>query len=563
VAVAAGIDAAEGERRCEALARRAQFLRASGLAEWPDGTVAARYAFIHALYQQVVYAGIAVGHRVGLHLRTGERLERAYGERAPEIAGELAMHFEQGRDAERAVRYRTQAGQHALRQHAYREAADHASRALHLLAALPDSPARIQQELALQVVAGSALSATLGYAAPEIARTYARARELCMQVGDTARLFPVLLGLGRFYLVRAEFQTAREVGRDLLTMAEATQDTALLLAAHNALGVVSFYAGDFEAALAHLERGIELYDPARHSPHRSPAFQLGQDPGVSCTTHAAMTLWMLGYPARAAARMREALALARAVGHPFSLSYACHFAAGFHQWRGEREVVRELEDTALAVDTEHGFELFLAAGAIQRGWLLAEDGEMARGLVQMREALERLRLVGAEVLVPAYLGLVAEVCGALGRTAEALSAVALASRAVRRSGPHYWEADLHRLHGVLMFQSETHPERDTGEARPDGDDGPACDASAPGIAAEGPEACLLDAIAIARRQRAKSLELRAAIDLGRLWARQGKSREAHAALSQVYAWFTEGFDTADLRAARSLLDQLESGAARP
>src|SRR5262249_52770136 len=160
-------------------------------------------------------------------------------------------------------------------------------------------------------------------------------------------------GLGRFYVVHGEFQTARSVGAHLMAIAEETGDATLRLAAHNALGIVSFYAGEFETALAHLERGIELYDPERHSPNRSAAFRLGQDPGVSCTSHAALALWVLGYPARAAARMQEALALARSLAHPFSLAYACHFAAGLYQWRREPEVVQELEDTAFAIDTEH------------------------------------------------------------------------------------------------------------------------------------------------------------------------------------------------------------------
>jgi predicted ATPase len=534
VAGADGIDAQEAERRCEALARRGQFLRRAGVAEWPDGTVAGRYAFIHALYQQVLYGRVSIGDRVGLHLRTGERLERGYGQRASEIAGELATHFEHGRDFERAARYRSLAGEHALRQHAYREAADHASRALTLLRAWPESPERAQQELALQVLLGAALSPTQGYATPEVARTYARARELCEQVGDTAQLFPVLLGLGRFYVVRAEFQTARDIAAQLLTMAEATRDTAPLLAAHNVLGVASFYAGDFEAALAHLERGMALYDPEAHGPNRSSAFRLGQDPGVSCTTHAALTLWMLGYPARAAARMQEAFALARSLDHPFSVAYACHFAAGLHQWRRDRQAVQDVEAEALALDTEHGFGLFLTAGAIQRGWLLAEGGREEEGLAQMRDGLARHRDIGAEVLVPAFLALVAEVHAKLGRLAESLSVVSEAFVAGQRSGQHYWEAELHRLRGALTLRAE---------GRPD-------DA----------ESCFLQAIRVARSQKARSLELRAATSVSRLWAGRGKVREAHALLSGVYTWFTEGFDTADLIEAKSLLEELGSRA---
>jgi predicted ATPase len=396
-----------------------------------------------------------------------------------------------------------------------------------------------------------------------VARTYARARELCEQVGDTAQLSPVLIGLGRFYLVRGEFQTARDIAAQLLTIAEATRETVPLLAAHNALGGVSFYAGDFEAALAHLEQGIALYDSEAHSPNRSPAFRLGQDPGVSCMTHAAMTLWMLGYPARAAARMQEAFVLARSLDHPFSVSYACHFAAGVHQWRRDRQAVRDVEDEALALDTEHGFGLFLTAGAIQRGWLLAEDGREEEGLAQMRDGLGKHRNIGAAVLVPAYLALVAEVHEKLGRRAEGLSVVSEAFVAGQQSGQHYWEAELHRLRGALTLRAEARPERGTESsgARHGGSGGSGQPSAVAGTAAaDDAESCFLQAIGVARSQKAKSLELRAATSLSRLWAEQGKVREAHALLSGVYNWFTEGFDTADLTDAKSLLEELESRA---
>ncbi len=537
VAVAAGIDPQHSELRCETLARRGQFLRRVGIAEWPDGTVAGRYAFIHVLYQQVLYGRVSIGERVRLHLWTAERLERGYGERAGEIAGELAVHFEHGRAFERAARYRRRAGEHALRQHAYREAAEHAMRALDTLRGLPDSRERCQQELGLEVVLGSALTATQGYAAPDVARTYARAWELCARVGETPQLLPVLLGVGRFYVVRGDFQTAREVGTHLLTMADATRDATMLLAAHNALGIVSLYAGDFEVALDHLERGIELYRSDEPSPTRSPAFRL-VPPGVTCAIHAAWTLWMLGYPDRAAARTREALALARSLDHPFGVSYACHLAAGMHQWRREHQAVQELEDEALVRDTEHGFGLLLTAGVIQRGWLLAERGQSEAGLAQMREGLASHREVGAAVLVPAVLALMAEVHQKLGRPAEGLSAVTEALMVVRQSGQHYWEAELHRLAGVLTRQAGP---PSAGDAEPH----------------------FLQALEIARRQRARSLELRAAASLSRLWADKGKVREAYALLSGVYAWFTEGFDTVDLRDAKSLLEELETRLERP
>ena len=250
--------------------------------------------------------------------------------------------------------------------------------------------------------------------------------------------------------------------------------------------------------------------------------------------HAALTLWMLGYPARAAARMQESFALARSLDHPFSVSYACHFATGVHQWRRDRQAVRDVEDEALALDTEHGFGLFLTAGAIQRGWLLAEDGREEDGLAQMRDGLVRHRSIGAAVLVPAFLAMEAEVLERLGRLDEGLSVVSEAFEAGQQSGQHYWEAELHRLRGALTQRS----------------------AGAGTAAADDAESCFRQAINVARSQKARSLELRAATSLSRLWARQGKVREAHALLSGVYNWFTEGFDTIDLIDAKSLLEEL-------
>lgn len=529
IATAGSIGVREGEQRCEALARRGWFLRTTGVAEWPDGTVAGRYAFIHSLYRHVLYARIPFGHRVRLHLGAGERLEHGYGQRAGEIAGELAMHFAEGRDFARAARYHHQAGEIALRQHGYREAADHLTRALESLKALPDSQERVQQELTLHVMLGSALTALKGHAGPEVERAYARARELCEHVDDTPRLFPVLLGLGWFYLIRGSLDAARDVARRLLAMAEATRDPAIFLAAHNALGLVSFYGGEFETALAHLERGIELYDPNAHSPTRSSAFRFILDPGMSCTVHAAWTLWVLGYPVRAVARIQEALELAHEIDHPFSLAHAYRFAAAFYLSMRERDAIHEHVERSLAVSTEHGFGPIIVAANFHRGWLLARQGREEDGLALMRAWVAACREIRSECLLPGYLAWLAEMCGDIGRPQEGLDLVDEALATGTRSGNHYWTAELYRLRGVL-----------TGN-----------DTNA--------EPSFVEALAIARRQRAKSFELRAATSLSRLWGRQGKTREAHALLAEAYAWFTEGFDTADLKDARALLEELSNG----
>jgi DNA-binding winged helix-turn-helix (wHTH) protein/predicted ATPase len=528
LAVPAAVDAHEGESRCDALARRGQFLRPAGVAEWPDGTVAGRYAFIHALYQSVLYAGVSLSERAGLHLRIGERLERGYRQSTTDIAGELAMHFERARDFERGLRYRRQAGEHALRQHGYREAATHATRALALLQTLPDGAPRIQQELSFEVMLAAALTATQGYAEPEVHGIYARIRALCEEVGHARELYPVLLVLVRFNLIRGALKTARDVARQLLTMAEAAHEPALLLWAHSASGVVAFYTGEFAAARDHFERGIELYDPQVHRPEPSRALLAWQDPGVSCTAHGALTLWMLGYPARASARMDEALTLARSLARPISVGYAWQYTAALHQCRRDHEAMQIAVDAALEQATQHGFKILVATGATQRGWLLAEQGHAAEGLAQMHHGIAVLREIGADFLLPAYLASMAGVHEKIGQPADGVSRLNEALVMVEASGQHYWTAELHRLKGVLTRGADE----------------------------KAAEASFHTAIAIAQAQEAKSFELRAATSLGRLWATQGKATEAHALLSNVYAWFTEGFETPDLREANALLEEL-------
>jgi len=323
------------------------------------------------------------------------------------------------------------------------------------------------------------------------------------------------------------------VGNRLLTMGEASADTAMLLAAHNTLGTASFYAGDFETALTHLDRGIELYDPATHSPGRSSALRLIIDSGMSCIVHGAWALWALGYPARAAVRMQEALALTRAIDHPFSLAHACRSAAAFHHCLRDRDAVEEHARSGVAVSTEHGFGAVLMATNFHLGWLRADQEREVEGLAAMRAWVTKCREIRAECLNPNYLGWLAEVYGRIGQPREALDLVAEALAAVSVSGNHYWTAELHRLRGTL-----TASEQDA-------------------------ESAFVEALAVARRQSAKSLELRAATDLARLWARQGKTREAHALLAEVHAWFTEGRETADLGDARALLDALAPAVADP
>lgn len=530
LAVVDGIDPPAAETCCAALARRGQFLRATGVAAWPDGTVAGRFAFVHALHRHVLAERVATGHRVALHLRIGARLELAHGGRAGEIAGELAMHFEHGRDFERAIHYRRLAADNALRHHGHREAASHAGRALALLQEVPESADRIRRELAVYTQLGAALIAK-GWAAPEVAETYARARALCLQVGPAPELFPILIGLFGFYVTRAELAVAAELAGQLAQLAAATDDGAIALGAYNATGMVAFYGGDFTAALAALERGMAVYDPAEHNPNRSPAFWGGHDAGVSCAVHAAWALWVLGHPTRAGALMQTALDWARAAEHPFTLAFACHFAASFYECRREADVARVLAEEGLAQAREHGFELFASLGAVHDGWQRADAGEIRAGVAAYRQTGSRFGL-------PTYLALLADVSAQVGEADGGLAVVEEGLTLAADCGAHYWDAELARLRGTLTAARAATAERNSVASTREVD------------------ASFRNAIETARRQQAKTLELRAVTDLNRIWHLRGKSDEARASLSAVYGWFTEGHETPDLREAKVLLDRL-------
>ncbi len=555
-AVAAGLEETveKVEKQCEGLARRAQFLQVRGVEEWPDGTVAAGYSFLHALYHEVVYDRVAAGRRIGLHKKIGEREEAAYGTRAGEIAAELAVHFERGREYRRAVQYLQQAGEKALRRSAHAEAISLLTKGLELLKALPDTPERTQQELRLQITLGGLLMATKGWAAPEAEKAYARARELCQQVGETPQLFSVLLGLNGFYLMQAKLQTARELGEECLSLAQRVHNPARLLGAHQVLGLTLFYLGEFAQAREHLEQGIALYDPQKRHSHRAQ-----QDPGVDCLTYAALTLWLLGYPVRALERSHEALTLAQELSHPFSLAYALHHAVWLHHYRREGQAAQEHAVAAIELSREHEFTLLLAEGTIQRGRALAEQGQGEEGTTQIRQGLATSRATGAELIQPYWLSLLVEAHGKVGQPEQGLNVLAEALALVGKNGERCYEAELYRLKGELTLQSrQVKNKSETSLGQVEGKSkltNPQSLTPSPQAEAEA-EACFHKAIEIARRQSAKSWELRATTSLARLWQQQGKKKQTHQMLSEIYGWFSEGFDTGDLQEAKALLEEL-------
>jgi len=386
---------------------------------------------------------------------------------------------------------------------------------------LPDIPARAHQELALQVGLGGALLVTQGYASTEVERSYLRARELCLRVGETPELAPILWGLWLFYINRSRLDTARELGETLLRLAE--HDPTLSVLAHNALGATALFAGAFVDSRRHLEEGIQ-----RYTLNLRDARVFQRDLGVGCRMYAGLALWLLGYPDQAAARMQDGVMMASRVSHPFTLAFARIFAAWLSQMRRDVAGTLDQVEAALALATEHGFAQWDALGPIYRGWALAMRDKTEEGMTQLSRGIAALRGTSTALIVHYVLTLLAETSGHLGHIEEGLRSLDDAQAMLEQAQDRWWEAEIYRLRGVLLFQQSIAPQAEA-------------------------EVWLLRALDVARTQQAKSLELRAATSLAHVWHAQGERCNARDLLPPVYGWFTEGFDTHDLREARALL----------
>jgi predicted ATPase/class 3 adenylate cyclase len=492
------------------------------------------YTFKHALTHEVAYGGLLLERRRMLHERTAQAIERLFPERLPEHYHALAHHYSRSGNTTKAVDYLQRVGQQAIERSAYAEAVSHLTTALDLLSTLPENRQRSQQELVVQMTLGMALRVTKGQVAPEVERLYTRARALCEQVGEPQQRFRVLWGLWQVFNSRGEYQTMRTVGEQLLSLAQGLNDPDLLLEAHHALWTSLFTGGELTATRLHQEQGLRLYDPQRHRSHA--ALYSGHDPGVCCRYRSGGCLWLLGYPDQAVASSQAALDLAQQLAHPLSLGIALYWAAMLHHMRREVPLTQARAEALMTLATGQGFSALVAGAMTLLGWTRAASGHGEEGIRQIQQGLAAYEAGGDARDRPYYVALLAEASTQSGQTAEGLRALAAVLARQGKSEVQWWEAELHRLRGELLLQ---HAVAQRGEA----------------------EASFQHALAVARRQQAKSLELRAAVSLSRLWQQQGKYAEAHQLLGEVYSWFTEGLDTADLQEAQALLAALEEGRA--
>jgi predicted ATPase/predicted negative regulator of RcsB-dependent stress response len=529
--VVARVQAADAREMAEHLSheldRKHRLVHAQGILRL-DGQRLSHYQFRHILFQRYLYSSLDRVERGHLHEEVGNALEALYGEGGEgtaAIALQLARHFQEAKIVGKAVGYLRQAGDRAVRLSAHEEAGAHLSRALALLETLPDTPERAQQELALLLALGMTLQAVRGYSAPEVGRAYDRAYELCRQLGKTPQIFPLLGLLCTYYTTRGDYHTACEIVGQLLRLAEQAEDPLLIAVAHWLYSVPLYMLGELAQAQAHLEHVIAFYDPQQH---HTLAFVYGLDPGVVSLSVMSWMLWALGYPEQALKRNREAIGLAQELSHLPSLAWAQSYADALFIFCRDWQAAQSYADALIRLSAERGFEYWRATGLMGHGWALAQQGQTEEGIAQLREGIAASRAVGNEALGVFQRAILAEAYYKAGQAEEGLAVVAEALAVVQRHTERFYEAEVYRLKGELLLLQ--------------GDEAEA-------------EASFQQAIKVARRQQAKSWELRATTSLCRLWQKQGKREEARQMLAEIYGWFTEGFDMPDLKEAKALLEE--------
>jgi class 3 adenylate cyclase/predicted ATPase len=486
------------------------------------------YMFKHALIQDAAYDSLLKSTRQQYHQRIAQVLEAQFSETAEAQPELLAHHCTEAGLTEKAVHYWYHAGQRASERSAHVEAINHLRTGLALLQPLTHTPEHARTELAFQTSLGLAFMAVRGYGAEEVEHVYRRARELSQEVGDTAEHVRALLGLHAVFFMRANHAAVTALTGEILPLAQALQDPLALIQTYASEGGSLGYQGQFALARTHLEHAKSLYRPQRYAPS---AYFYGHDPVVHSLSILAFVLWVLGYTERAVQQSDEALTFAQGLSHPFSLAFALYVKVQVHQLRRETNIVQEQAEMLITVSTENGFPVWAAIGNMLLGWAMVERGEGQAEIARIAEGIAAYQTTGAKLSSAWWLGLLAEAYGKLGKTEAGLAVVVEALRAVDDTGEHFYEAELYRFRGEFLLHLSSDNPREA-------------------------ETCFQQAITVAQNQQAKSFELRSATSLARLYQRQGKRQEAHDLLAPVYNWFTEGFDTADLKDAKALLDEL-------
>lgn len=491
-----------------------------------DGQLLSSYRFRHTLVQKYLYSSLDKVERVHLHEKVGNVLENLYANQARTamVSPQLARHFQEARISEKAIHYLLQSGERALQVSAYQEAIAHLGRGLELLAALPDPSQAAQLELSLQLAFGMAWHLSKGSIAPEMEQAIYRALKLSQQFGNTTQLGQVLSGLSIMSYVKGEYQLTYDYAEKTLDIGRQAEDPLLTALGHWCLGFLQFAHGEYLDALGHLEHVVSFYEPQQH--HRSFVDLRGVDAGLSALAYLACCLWCLGYPEQARKRIQEALELAHEIGHSFTLADVLRYGGcELYKMSRDAQSLKATAEELIRLSEEKDFPAWLATGNCSRGEALVLLEQLEEGISLIQAGVDAEFSVGVLCSIPGSLFYLAEAYAKLGESEQGLSAVTEAFELIEQTSEHHWEAELYRIRSSLYRMQGRDDEAETS---------------------------LKKALEVARKQSARSWELRAAIDLAHLWREQGRVDEARQVVKEIYVWFSEGFDTPDLREARRL-----------
>jgi predicted ATPase len=493
----------------------------------------ARYIFKHALIQDAAYQSLLRRARQQCHRQVAELLEKQFAdvvEASPEL---VAHHYTEAGIPAKAITYWQRAGERASRRSANQEAIGHLTAGLAQLAQLPEGQERAKLELALQSLLGKASMAARGYASIEAIRAFSRARELCAEIGDDDNILPVMFGVWLFELTRAHHANAGKTAEEFLELTRPTGAAHGRTAANFAMSVSGVHLGNLSQARRHSEEAIRLFSDVTNAEATRLAFEYGVELGAASYAYCAWSLWFLGYADQALQFGDKALAISAAIQHDYSRARGLYWNSTLHAYRREWSIAEERATAAIAAAREHGFPMVVAVGRIMQVSSKAMHDPQPEFAAEIREALGAYHATGARFQSTYHLILLAQALAACGWHDEAIGALNEAAAVVKETGECYVEAEIHRLQGNLLLAKA-------------------------GNGSATAERCYLKAIEVARAQQARALELRAASDLARLWIERGERGRAADLLGPIRGWFTEGFDTLDLKAARALLDALGS-----
>jgi class 3 adenylate cyclase/predicted ATPase len=484
------------------------------------------YSFKHALVQDAAHGSLLRKARQLLHAQIAQALETDSPELMDTQPELLAQHYAEAGVIEKSIAYWGKAGHRSAARSAMTEAGAQLYKGLEQLALLPDSPEQQRQELEFYSALGAVLHVVKGHAAPETGQAYTRARELWEQLGSPSEFLGVPYGQSRYHVFRGELDLAQRLDDDVLRLSRQRDNSAGLVLGHSSSGRNLMFGGKFGPSRSHLEEALALYDPISHC---SLAQQIGVHPRINSQVFLGIVLFCLGYSDQALARSSAAIAEARRLAHPPSLAGSLAMRIRLLSLVGDDVALDERVGQLVAVATEQGFPFWGAQGTIHHGWAKVENGDVVDGISLLRRGSAAYRATGAELWMPYYIALVATACEIAGQIEEGLTLLDDALQIVKRTGERWFAAELYRHKGQLLQRQ--------GQS-------------------EAAEELYGKALSIAEEQGAKLWELRAVASLARLRRDQGRKAEARDLLAPVYGWFTEGFDTPDLKDAKALLDEL-------